>query len=145
MIVNKKRPWLLLELGLIFFLVGLDQWGKWWFQMRDMVVENQGGVLGIFPEFFWLGLLMIVWVILLIHWLNQTNRWYRLGLLLILAGGLSNLIDRLFFGYVRDYIYYPGWGFYGNVADILLGLGVAIGIGHGLLLQYWPWKRLQTP
>ena len=41
---------------------------------------------------------------------------------LILAGGLVNLVDRLRFGYVRDYWQ---WGrFYNNIADWVISVGV---------------------
>lgn len=123
-------------------LVGLDQFSKWWFQMRDGVVANSGGVLGIFPNFFWLWLLLLLWFGVLYYWVRWEQSWGRFGLLLILIGGLGNLIDRVLFGYVRDFIYYPNLGFYGNLADILLVLGVAVSVVSGLLLQYKPCKPM---
>lgn len=41
---------------------------------------------------------------------------------IILAGGLSNGLDRLFLGFVRDPIRIVTW--YGNIADILIGVGI---------------------
>ncbi len=38
------------------------------------------------------------------------------------------MIDRGFFGSVRDFIYYPHLGFYGNGADIALFVGVVMAI-----------------
>lgn len=53
-----------------------------------------------------------------------TGWWWKSKpeLFLVLIGGWINLIDRLFFGYVRDY-----WRFisvYNNLADWLIGIGV---------------------
>lgn len=138
LVVNKKRRWLLLELGLMLLLTVADQWFKWRFQMRDMVVMNRGGFLGILPSFWWLAGLLGVWFGLFLYWLKQLQGIQRFGMLLILAGGLGNLIDRVLFGSVRDFIYYPMFGFYGNVADILLVIGVLTCLVSGFLLQYRP-------
>jgi lipoprotein signal peptidase len=48
--------------------------------------------------------------------------WADKSISLILAGGGVNLIDRLRFGYVRDYWIWK-W-FYNNIADWVIGLGV---------------------
>jgi lipoprotein signal peptidase len=132
------------ESVLMVVLVGLDQWSKQWFQMKDLVVFNTGGVLGILPDFWWLWGLLFVWLGLLHHWLGYQRGWYRFGLLLILTGGLGNLIDRLLFGSVRDFIYYPVLGFYGNLADIFLVVGVFICLVTSLLLQYKPCQGTQS-
>jgi lipoprotein signal peptidase len=132
------------ESVLMVVLVGLDQWSKRWFQLKGMVVLNAGGVLGILPDFWWLWGLLFVWLGLLHHWFGYQRGWYRFGLLLILAGGLGNLIDRSLFGSVRDFIYYPFLGFYGNLADIFLVAGVFVCLVTSLLLQYKPCQRIQS-
>ncbi len=45
----------------------------------------------------------------------------RAPLMIIVGGGVSNLLDRIFFGAVRDYISLYAW--HGNVADICIALG----------------------
>ncbi|MCG5548055.1 signal peptidase II [Halorhodospira halochloris] len=67
----------------------------------------------------------------LVYWLRQiagSERWLALGLTLVLAGAIGNLIDRLRLGYVIDFIhmYYQDyhWPIF-NVADI----GITIGAG----------------
>lgn len=57
----------------------------------------------------------------------------RLGAILIASGALGNLVDRLAFGYVRDFINYDfldpffRYGFaIGNVADLFLLMGVVM-------------------
>ena len=57
--------------------------------------------------------------------IGLTAWWWKKNsdLFLILIGGWINLIDRLVYGYVRDY-----WQFglvYNNLADWIIGLGVA--------------------
>lgn len=56
------------------------------------------------------------------------ERLMRLVLGLVLAGALGNLVDRVMFGHVRDFIDWPVF----NVADIFICLGVAVSLYEGL-------------
>jgi signal peptidase II len=49
----------------------------------------------------------------------------RLGLVFILSGGLGNLIDKIFRGYVIDFINFSFWPAF-NVADILVCAGASV-------------------
>lgn len=46
-------------------------------------------------------------------------------LLAVLSGGISNLIDRITYGSVVDYIKLPGWPVF-NLADALIVVGIFI-------------------
>lgn len=53
----------------------------------------------------------------------------RLGIALIIGGAAGNLIDRVSFGYVTDFVdlYWQGWHFWAfNVADAAITVGVAL-------------------
>ena len=53
----------------------------------------------------------------------------RVGLTFVVAGAAGNLIDRLAFGYVLDFVdvYWRGWHFWAfNVADAAITVGVTI-------------------
>jgi len=50
---------------------------------------------------------------------------YRHGLIWIIGGGTSNLIDRLYFGSTTDYISFPWNGFW-NLADFMVVIGIAL-------------------
>jgi len=103
-------------------LIAADQLSKllagWW----GRVVINRGGVWGIFPGEWWILIVGLIWISLSWYFLKGKDRSFGMGL--VLAGGFSNLLDRLVFGYVRDFIFYPGLGVYGNIADIILAFGV---------------------
>lgn len=58
----------------------------------------------------------------------------RIGGLLVIAGAIGNVSDRLFRGYVVDFVHVNYWPVF-NVADIAVTLGVAVllwrgGFGH---------------
>lgn len=60
---------------------------------------------------------------------NARTYWDQMGLSLILAGGLGNLLDRIMFGRVFDFIlfHYRQWSFpIFNIADISISLGVVV-------------------
>ena len=65
---------------------------------------------------------MVIIVLVGLWWWGRKNIYLRKGIDLILAGGTVNLIDRLRFGYVRDYWRWK-W-FDNNVADLVIGMGV---------------------
>ena len=94
-------------------------------------VQNTGAAFGIFqgyPQAFAvLAAVVAVWVVVELT-RKRPRAWPAdTGLLLILGGSLGNLIDRIRFGYVIDFIDVRVWPVF-NLADS------AITIGVGLLL-----------
>ncbi|MEL0082229.1 MAG: signal peptidase II, partial [Gammaproteobacteria bacterium] len=74
--------------------------------------------------------------------LPAQERLQSTSLLLVLAGALGNLVDRLRFGEVTDFIqvHYAGWYFPAfNLADSAITLGV-IGL---LWMELVHWRRLR--
>lgn len=61
--------------------------------------------------------------------LDASQRLSRFGLALIIGGAAGNLIDRVMYGYVLDFVdaYYGGWHFWAfNVADAAITVGVGL-------------------
>jgi signal peptidase II len=61
--------------------------------------------------------------------LDPNQRLSRLGLAFIIGGAAGNLIDRIAYGYVLDFVdaYYGDWHFWAfNVADAAITAGVAL-------------------
>ncbi len=96
-------------------------------------VENTGGAYGLGADsilvLIGVNLLLIIFIIrYLIKNYKTLDINLRTGLLLILSGGTSNLLDRLFRGYVTDYIdineliNFPVF----NIADVCIVLGAII-------------------
>jgi len=82
--------------------------------------------------------LAIVVSIVLVVWLRRTDRgeWRTaLPLALVIGGALGNLIDRIRFGHVTDFIevYYQQWSWPAfNVADSAISVGAVLLILFGL-------------
>lgn len=97
-------------------------------------VENKGGAWGIFQGKLWL--LIIVTVISLAAFTYlmkdfdlKQHTFYSIAMTMIIIGTIGNLIDRLFRGFVIDFLnfYIFGYDFpVFNVADICLTVGVFI-------------------
>jgi signal peptidase II len=61
--------------------------------------------------------------------LPEIHRLARVGVALVVGGAAGNLIDRLWLGYVVDFVdvYWAGWHFWAfNVADSAISIGMAL-------------------
>ena len=106
------------------FVLLLDQFSKFFApRIGLVVVKNKGIAFGLFPNFAWEVVIFLLLAVFLVDFLKK-RRGY-LPLTLILAGGLSNLFDRLYFGYIRDFIDLKIWPVF-NLADVAICLGVGM-------------------
>ena len=98
-------------------------------------VENTGASFGSFAgnQAMLIGVTTIVMIgiVALLIWQKDAPKFLRCSLLMILGGGIGNLVDRVAFSYVRDFIDYTFLDTFfgikfaiGNVADIYLVVGV---------------------
>lgn len=95
------------------FLAGAGGWQRWFFIALALAVSG-----------------------FLLQWLRQIggrDRWLSLALSLILGGAIGNLIDRIAYGHVVDFIhFYVGdWSFpIFNIADSAITVGAVLMIAH---------------
>lgn len=68
-------------------------------------------------------ILLSIVVIAVLYYFRKEFKGYELFLTLIITGILGNLIDRIFLGYVRDFLDLKWWPVF-NVADSLMFIGV---------------------
>ena len=109
--------------------------------------HNAGAAWGIFQGhlnlFF---IISVVATIGIIYYFMQTELYHKLtrfGLVLVFSGMIGNLIDRIIFGYVRDFIDFIiiGYDFpIFNIADIAITVGVALVIFEVGIEEYKAWK-----
>lgn len=92
-------------------------------------VQNTGGVYGVFEDnnFAFCIISAIVLMILFIYSKNITkdNKLKQVLWQLILAGGASNLIDRIFRGFVVDFVQMIGFGVF-NLSDACIVISAVI-------------------
>lgn len=92
-------------------------------------VVNSGAAFGLFPDqgtlFVVIAVVVVVAIVAYYRYL-PTDRWLvRASLGLQLGGALGNLLDRLHYGYVVDFIDFKVWPVF-NLADSAIVIGVAV-------------------
>jgi len=90
------------------------------------LVFNKGGAFGIFANatsvFILISLVVIIAIAAFLFYKKTTQYSIAVALSCIMAGAASNLIDRLRFGYVIDFIDFRIWPVF-NIADSAITLG----------------------
>lgn len=149
--------------GLTFLIVvGGDQ-------LTKIIVDNTlqlGGAYSIIDNFFYftyyhntgaawgilegsLNLFYIVSFVAaigIVYYFVQSHAYQKLtrfGLVLVFTGMIGNLIDRVVFGYVRDFIGFIIFGYnfpIFNVADMAITIGIGLVIFEVLVEEYKAWK-----
>lgn len=111
---------------------GADDVIVWNGVLRYTAVENTGASFGLFSDSF-VALTVVSFVtviallLVLVFSVKVRNGWLRAALILMIAGGLGNLVDRFMFGYVRDWIYFELIDFaVFNLADSGLTVGCVL-------------------
>ena len=95
-------------------------------------VENHGGIFGIFQgkiNYFTIISLILIAYVVITEMKNFKKYKFpiKLGISIITAGALGNMIDRIFRGFVIDMIDFRGiWGFIFNIADTYIHIGLYI-------------------
>ena len=92
------------------FLAGASGWQRWLFTLIAVVVS----------------VVLVVWL----KRLKPDETWLAVGLALVLGGALGNLVDRVVFGHVVDFIlvhwqsswYFPAF----NIADSAITVGAVL-------------------
>ena len=110
------------------------------------VVRNDGASLGMGsgtawaqPLFIAITFIMLPVFIAAVLLLPERATLLKFCIYMALAGALGNLVDRLAFGYVRDFISMD-WGFVSyvcNLADVWLMVGLVIAVVDLLFLNEW--------
>lgn len=148
-VLLKSGPWKTGAL-LALLVVGLDQTSKWWIVTSVMVpvrqievtsffnivmVWNRGITFGLFSDSLgasrWVltGVSAIIVVILAVWMCRVSRPWVAAALGAVIGGAVGNVIDRLHYGAVADFLdFHVGqwhWPAF-NLADSAIVLGVCV-------------------
>lgn len=134
---------ILILILIIFSIIVLDQSTKWLARSYFTFTENQGVAFSI-PLQGWQGIVInILLIMLFLHivttYMNWESKVTSICTTLILGGALSNLIDRVRFGFVTDFIKIGSWPIF-NLADVSITLGVFLSLMYAkdLFITYNP-------
>lgn len=101
------------------------------------VISNLGIAFGLLPSPWW-GRISLIIIGLMIIWIIKDSQFFNLklkiGLGLVLGGGLANLVDRWRFGLVRDYLVFRHLPAF-NLADLAIVIGVGLIIWQEILVE----------
>ena len=139
-------------LALFVIVLVLDQWTKYLIRTHmslhlsmpiipgffDLVyVLNKGGAFGILSSHspflrilvFISFSIVAIFALLILYWKSDQDRIMRFGIVLLLSGAVGNLVDRLRWGMVVDFLdFYIGkyhWPAF-NVADMVICIGLGL-------------------
>jgi signal peptidase II len=129
--LSKTLVRFILPLGGIFH----PEWALTMF-VRIVNVGNRGAVVGVLSsmQVFLSVLPLIVGLVVLVYFprIPRTDWQIRLALGLLLGGALGNLLDRLYQGYITDFISLGSLPIF-NLADLGIALGVVIVFARAFL------------
>lgn len=95
-----------------------------------LYVENTGtafGILKFMSSGFFISVALIATAFLLYLLFKDYQNWFIYSLLI--AGAAGNITDRIFYGYVIDFIDLHAWGFHWpafNIADSAISAGIVL-------------------
>lgn len=93
-------------------------------------LENKGAAFGILSNQRWIFILATILVIILLGYLVFTkkieSKMFNISAAFIIGGGIGNLIDRVFLGYVIDYIQLSFFPPVCNFADYCITAGTIL-------------------
>lgn len=137
--MKTKNKYILL-ISLVVGLIGVDLLTKFLCEGIDLniisnffvlkSVHNYGAGLGILSgKTMLLIVLSVVFLVAFVVYdvfFKKNNTLYVISLSFIFAGAIGNLIDRIFLGYVRDFLFVniKLMPYYFNIADVLLTFGM---------------------
>lgn len=143
----KKRITYGVALVIVLLTLGLDQWTKVnvtrVLSLNESVemiknffyikyVQNTGAGFSMFAgagTLFFSVITIFALVCMLVMFFKSEDRRTQLSLALVFSGAVGNFIDRLAFGYVRDFFSFYIFGYpfpVFNVADICITIGIVL-------------------
>lgn len=143
--MNDKAINISLYLGISISVVMLSQLIGWWvnnnielgttWEINGLIhfthIRNYGGIFGLAQGMGWLfGLIsisLLIGVTAYLWFSKEVSRYEFICFGFIVGGGASNILDRLIYGSVIDFIdiqHIPYWNYIFNTADVMVHVGI---------------------
>lgn len=107
------------------------------------LIHNSGVSFGLFSGYTSILIviqLILILVIVITYWKFEPKPFLmQFSFALLISGAIGNLIDRIQFGYVIDFIYFRWWPAIFNIADIEIRIGALV-LVFLYLTQKMNWK-----
>ena len=104
-------------------------------------VENRGAAFGMLSNARWIFILFTLVIIALIIFAlfkyRVNSKLFNVAVVLIVGGGIGNLIDRIFYGFVVDYLSVSFFPPVCNFADYCITVGAALMVIYLLFFSSW--------
>lgn len=116
---------------LITFLVAVDQFIKYLIRYNDgFYICNPGISFGfLIPASVFYSLVALIFVVAILYLLEKINfkdfSINKIGIMFVLGGASSNLLDRFNYGCITDFIDLGFWPVF-NLADVFITIGAVI-------------------
>jgi len=81
---------------------------------------------------------ILAYLLFLMYKITSKNRLELMSFILIISGGLGNLVDRVFLGYVVDFVhvFYQDYSFYVfNMADSYITVGIILYLSYFFFIE----------
>lgn len=108
--------------------------------LRLSYVENTGAAFGIMKNMRLFFIILTVAILVVFIYIEKTKKdktiFFKIGTLLVISGAIGNFIDRLWLGYVVDFIdfYLINFPVF-NIADIFVCVGTGLVCVHYLFFE----------
>lgn len=101
-------------------------------------VENRGAAFGMMQDMYWIFAIITVLMISAFFYViakkKITSKFFVACAVLIIGGGIGNLIDRIFRGFVVDYLELSFFPYVCNLADYCITVGAVLLIVYVLFM-----------
>lgn len=114
-------------LSTFLIVLFLDQFTKYLASQAGMIQINKGISLGLISTNNQILLTTALIFVMAGLWLSQKKLWLKYPVVsgLLFGGGISNVIDRILFKGVRDWLPVPGFNLANNLGDWAISLALA--------------------
>lgn len=104
------------------------------YYFADLIVKNYNSIFGLVESKIAGYLLLFIAILVLSIIIKNTDlsqKLSKISIILICSGAVSNLIDRIIYGYVIDYLNFINISHY-NLADVLIIIGAILYLWQSL-------------